>query len=82
MQQRLGEEMHAASQSREQGILTIWYKECAKLPHRNIEHASQGNKQELFPTPQDDLREAHMKLDPLQDTYPQKEDIRRFISTS
>jgi hypothetical protein len=30
-----------------------------------------------------DLREAHMKLDPLQDTYPKRdEDIRRFISTS
>jgi hypothetical protein len=40
-------------------------------------------KQELFPNPQDDLREAHMKLDPLQDTYPKREeDIRRFISTS
>jgi len=30
-----------------------------------------------------DLREAHMKLDPLQDIYPKREeDIRRFISTS
>jgi len=29
-------------------------------------------KQELFPSPWDDLREAHMKLDPLQDIYPKK----------
>jgi hypothetical protein len=75
----------SSNQSREQGILTIWYKDVRDYApyYRNVQPAKEINKNFSTPHRMIYFREAHMKLDPLQDTYPQREeDIRRFISTS
>jgi hypothetical protein len=74
----------SSNQSREQGILTIYREVRDYAPHyRKVQPAKEINKNFSHAHRMIDLREAHMKLDPLQDIYPKREkDIRRFISTS
>jgi hypothetical protein len=80
-----GEEMHAATNPESRVYSPYGTRDVRDYaPHyRKVQPAKEINKNFSHAHRMIDLREAHMKLDPLQDTYPKREeDIRRFISTS